>query len=116
MLTADGFSIPNRITGAGMNREVLQKIFPLTGVPIATAHHGINMLHGRKVGQLIADFEKTLGDDLQEYPVRIIAEKLRDYADSDAKKTLGNPENQGVIGFWITGFSQTSSKPEFYEN
>jgi hypothetical protein len=61
MLTADGLSRPNCSTGAGINRDDLRKIFPLSNVPIAIAHHGINIIHGTEVGHLISEFEESVG-------------------------------------------------------
>ena len=115
MLTADGLSIPNRTTGAGINRDDLQKIFPLSNVPIAIAHHGINLIDGCEVSQLISEFEKSLGQGLSQYSVPTIAKNLRAYTDLAAKSTLANPANEGCIGFWVTGFAQNNMKPLFYE-
>ena len=115
MLTADGLSVPNAITGAGINRTDVQKIFPLSLVPIAIAHHGINLIDGREVRQVVVDFEKSIAADVLKLDVLMIAEKLRDYVDADATKTFSNRTNKGVIGFWITGFGPKCSKPELYE-
>jgi hypothetical protein len=115
LLTADGLCRSNPITGVGTDLDDLQKIFPLSNLPMAIAHHGFNIIHGKEIAQLINEFEASLDEGLRQYSVQRVAENLRDYADTDAKSTLANPTNQGVIGFWITGFSSNKSKPECYE-
>ncbi len=96
-------------------RETSLRPLPLSNVPMAIAHHGLNIIHGKEIAQLISEFDASLDEGLQECSVKGVAENLRGYVDTHAKSTLVNPTNQGVIGFWITGFSKNKSKPECYE-
>lgn len=116
VLTADGLSRANPITGKGMACEDLQKIFPYETSAIAIVHHGLNIINGIPVGQKVASFYKLLADNKPEaYTIKQIAEKLVGFIDNDANATFSNTSNQGGIGFWIAGFGSHQTQPELFE-
>jgi hypothetical protein len=81
VLTADGLSRANPITGAGIECEDLQKIFPHGTLPVAIVHHGLNIIIGKPVDQRVADFYKFLGEDLEASTLRQIANKFIHFID-----------------------------------
>ena len=115
VITADGLSRVNPTTGAGVGSDTFQKVFPVPGVPVAFAHHGLNILGGKPVGEFIGDYIGTQGTTIAAADIKDIAEGLRSYAEQAAKKAITDPTNTGVVGFWIAGFGAGQGKPELYE-
>ena len=115
VLTADGLSRPNPITGQGISSSNYQKIFPLTNVPIAIVHHGFNILKNREVGEIIRDFDAHHMGLIAKSTLIETTDALIQFVDSDAQLIFQNPANKGVIGFWIAGFSKGKNKPELFE-
>jgi hypothetical protein len=115
VITADGLSRVNPITGAGMGSETFQKIFPVTNLSIAFVHHGFNILGGKPIGEYIEGYTSAHAPVFGGSSIEDIAEHLRSYAEKDAHNILANPTNKGVVGFWIVGFGARKEKPELYE-
>ncbi len=115
VITADGLSLPNPVTGAGVASQSYTKIFPVDGLPIVLAHHGLNMLGGRHVAQFIQDYVLANDRVLRCCDIGEIAENLRSYSERDALDVLKEPTNKGVVGFWIVGFDQRRHRPQLYE-
>ena len=115
VITADGLSRVNPTTGAGVGSDTFQKIFPVAGLAIAFVHHGLNVLGGKPVGQVIAGYTAAHGTALEAASIKDIAESLRSYTEQDAQNALADPTNKGVVGFWIAGFGARKGKPELYE-
>jgi len=115
VLTADGLSRASPITGAGMECEDLQKIFPHGTSPVAIVHHGLNIINRKPTDQRVADFYKFLSEDLEASTLNQIANKFIDFIDDDANATFNDPSNKGIIGFWIAGFSWRQTRPELFE-
>jgi hypothetical protein len=115
VLTADGLSTPNPITGQGISSSSYQKIFPLPKVPVAIAHHGLNIINGREVAEVIDDFSAQNVELIGKTELINITNALIQFVDIDAKVTLEDPTNKGVIGFWVSGFCPGKSNPELFE-
>ena len=115
VLTADGLSRANQITGAGVESDNFQKLFPSSELPIAIAHHGFNILSGQKVGEFLLPFVEDIDNKLTTTQVKEIADKLRNYAESAAMQILADKTNQGVIGFWVAGFEMGGVAPKLFE-
>ena len=115
VLTADGLSRANPITGAGMACEDLQKIFPHGTSPFAIVHHGLNIVNRTSAARRVADFYKFLAKDLEAYTLKQIADKFIDFIDDNANATFNDPSNKGIIGFWIAGFGSRQTRPELFE-
>ena len=115
VITADGLSLVNSITGAGIGSDTFRKIFPIPGIPIVFAHHGLNVLDDKLVSQYIECFVSKCSSTLAAADVETIAQNLRLYGEAAAQKALADPTNLGVVGFWIAGFSPERKRPEFYE-
>jgi len=115
VLTSDGKSKRNPKTGAGSDSDTLQKIYPLPSIPIALAHHGLNILGGNEVQAAVNNFSNQKTLDLSALSVIEIANELKTYFDKVAQIAVDDPTNQGVVGFWIAGFSAAKARPEFYE-
>ena len=111
VLTADGLSRLNPSTGAGISTESFQKIFPAMDTPVAILHHGFNILDGRDVGLFVDDFMKEFKDFALASIVEI-AEGLRSFAEMPAQRTLADPSNEGVVGFWVAGFGSRKGRPD----
>lgn len=115
VLTADGLSVPNPQTGAGISSQDFQKIFPLTNLPVAIVHHGFNILNGLPVDQFVQSFIESKVDKLCVFTIRELASCLHEFSEPAANNILSNPTNEGVVGFWIAGFGHREDKPELYE-
>lgn len=115
VITADGLSRVNPITGAGIGSDTFQKVFPIPGIPIAFAHHGFNILMGKSIGEFIGDYIRQYGTRINTASIKEIAEDLRSYTAEPAETILADPSNKGVVGFWITGFSPGKANSELYE-
>jgi hypothetical protein len=115
VLTSDGLSTLNPITGQGISSNEYKKIFPIQDVPIVIAHHGLNILNKRDVSDVINDFMVQEKNLIKKSSLKIIADALVKFIDHDARLTLQNPNNKGGIGFWIAGFGWGKSKPALYE-
>ena len=116
VITADGLSLVNPATGAGVGSDRFQKIFPIAGHAIAFVHHGLNILGGKPICDFIGAYIETQGKALVTADVKYIAEDLRSYAEQAVQKALADRTNTGVVGFWIAGFNAArKGKPELYE-
>jgi len=115
VLTADGLSRPNPITGAGKASENVQKIFPHPNSPLAIAHHGLNILSGRDVQLRIADFFACVGNEIDTVTLEELGNRLISQMDESAKETFKDPTNKGIIGFWIAGFGHRQVRPGIFE-
>lgn len=115
VLTADGLSRTNPQTGAGISAQDIQKIFPVSNLPIAIVHHGLNILDGRQVDQFVNDFIEEAASKIGSLTIEEIASELSVFSEKAAKKVLSDPTNQGVVGFWIAGFGHRKAIPELYE-
>lgn len=115
VITADGLSRVNPVTGAGIDSDAFQKVFPVPGVPVTFAHHGFNILMGKPIGEFIGDYVSLHMTKISSSSVKEIAEDLRSYTTQAAQTVLADPTNKGVIGFWIAGFSHGRGKSELYE-
>ena len=115
VLTSDGQSKRNPITGAGLDSDTFQKIFPLPSIPIALVHHGLNILGGNKVQDAVNIFSNQPGLDLPTLSVLDISMRVKTYFEGDAQIAVNDPTNEGVVGFWIAGFSPGKARPELYE-
>ncbi len=115
VITADGLSLVNPTTCAGVGSETVQKIFPVPNIPVAFVHHGLNILDGNPVGQFIGAYIETHGTVISSASIKEIAEDLRSYSERPAQITLADPTNSGVVGFWVAGFSPGKRRPELYE-
>jgi hypothetical protein len=115
VITADGLSWVNPTTGAGIGSDTYQKVFPIPGIPIAFAHHGLNILMGKSIGEFIGDYISQYGTRISTANIKEIAEDLRSYTAESAEIILADPSNKGIIGFWIAGFSPGKGKSELYE-
>ena len=102
VITADGLSRVNPTTSAGVGSDRFQKIFPVADKEIAFAHHGLNILGGKRIGDFIRGYTEANGTALGIAGVKGIAEDLRAYAEQAAQKALADPTNTGVVGFWIS--------------
>jgi hypothetical protein len=115
VLTSDGLSTPNPLTGRGVSSSDYQKIFPLLGTPVAIAHYGLNILGKREVSEVVGGFAAQYAELIQKSSVIDIAKTFVEFVKADVQLTLNDPTNEGIIGFWITGFSPKRSKPKLYE-
>ncbi len=115
VITADGLSRVNPITGAGVGSDIFQKVFPVSSLPIAFVHHGLNILEGKPIDEFIEGYTLAHATALVASSIKDIAEHLRSYAEQAAQNALADPTNKGVIGFWIAGFGAGKGKPELYE-
>jgi hypothetical protein len=115
VITADGLSRVNPVTGAGVGSDRVQKIFPVPEQAIAFVHHGLNILAGKPVSEFIAEYIDAHATMLGTAEVEDIAKDLSCYAEQAAQKALSDRTNKGVVGFWIVGFSAGRAKPELYE-
>ncbi len=115
VITADGLSRVNPTTGAGISSDTFQKVFPIPGIPIAFAHHGLNIIMGKSIGEFIGDYIRQYGTRISTASIKEIAEDLHSYTAEPAETILADPSNKGVIGFWIAGFSPGKGKSELYE-
>lgn len=115
VITADGLSRPNPVTGAGIVTDSFQKIFPFNDLPIAIVHHGFNLLAGQPVNQFVTSFQKNANNNLAALTIKEVAEYFLRYSQSAAVKTIADETNQGVIGFWVTGFERSNSTPKLFE-
>ena len=115
VITADGLSRVNPITGAGVGSDVFQKVFPVPSLPIAFVHHGLNILGGKPIDKFIEGYNLAHTTALAAFSIKDIAEHLRSHAEQTVQNALVDPTNKGVIGFWIVGFSAGKGKPELYE-
>ena len=116
-ITADGISIANPETGAGIVSNTFQKIFPFPNLSVAIAHHGFNILDGFPINEFLQHFMTNADKDFAVLDVHEIAIELHKFTDSAANKIFANPKNKGVIGFWVAGFSSEKlrSLPLLYE-
>ena len=115
VLTSDGQSKLNPVTGAGVDSDTFQKIYPLPSIPVAVAHHGLNILGRNEVRVAVYNFSNQENLDFSTLSVHEIATKLKSYFDTDAQIAVNDPTNQDVVGFWIAGFTAGRARPEFYE-
>jgi len=115
VITADGLSRVDPMTGAGVGSDTFQKVFPITNFPIAFVHHGLNILGGKSIDEFIEGYTSAYATALVASSIKDIAEHLRSYAEQDAQNALAHPTNKGVVGFWIAGFGAGKGKPELYE-
>jgi hypothetical protein len=115
VLTADGISRPNPITGGGEKKDDLQKIFPHESLPIAIVHHGFNIIDGQPVRFRIMDFFDSFKDDIANLSIKDISNQLMGFMDSYVEQTLMNPNNRGGVGFWVSGFGISQNKPTLFE-
>jgi hypothetical protein len=106
VLTADGLSRANPITGAGMECENLQKIFPHGTAPLAMVHHGLNIINQKTAGQWVTDCYDSLGSELECLALDQFTDRFIEFLDHHAHVTLQDPSNRGVIGFWIADCRQ----------
>jgi hypothetical protein len=75
VITADGLSRVNPTTGAGIGSDTFQKVFPIPGIPIAFAHHGLNILMGKSIGEFIGDYIRYYGTRISTASIKEIAER-----------------------------------------
>lgn len=115
VITTDGLSRVNPITGAGEASNSYQKVFPIQGLPVAFAHHGLNILAGKPVKNFIEDYITAYGTQISKVNIKEIAETLRCYASQHAEIAVNEPTNTGGVGFWIAGFGSGRQSPEWYE-
>jgi hypothetical protein len=115
VITADGLSLVNPTSGAGIPSDAFRKIYPVPGIPVAFAHHGFNILKDKPIREFIEDYLRHIGAIISTASVKGIAEDLRSYTAQAAESVLSDPTNKGVIGFWIAGFSPSKRNPELYE-
>jgi hypothetical protein len=115
VITADGLSRVNPVTGTGVGSETFQKVFPVANLPIAFVHHGLNILGGKPIDEFIEGYTSTHAAALVDSSIKDIAEHLRSYAEQEAKNALAHSTYKGVVGFWIVGFGARKGKPELYE-
>jgi hypothetical protein len=115
VLTADGLSLANPTTGAGVDSDKFQKIFPVASRTIAFVHHGLNILQGKPIGDFIGGYIEAWGTAVVSASIKDIAVELRSYAEQAAQKALEDPTNIGVVAFWIAGFGGHKAGAEFYE-
>ncbi len=114
LITSDGRSIATaggKVTGV---RDDLRKIFPVPDHPLAISHHGENLIDGKPVEQLIADFisQQNVGN----MTVVQIADELRRLAHPPVRKRLTDiREPQIGCGFLIAGFSLRHDGPAVVE-
>lgn len=101
VITADGLSRLNQITGAEVGSDKFQKIFPVVSLPIAFIHHGLNILRGKPVDEFLEGYTSAHATALSASSIKDIAEHLRSYAEQDVQNALADPTNKGVVGFWI---------------
>jgi hypothetical protein len=115
VITADGLSRVNLITGEGVGSDTFQKVFPVAGLSIAFVHHGLNILGGKPIDRFIEDYALAHAKALAASSIKDVAEHLRSYAEQDPQNALAHPSNKGVIGFWIAGFGTGRGRAELYE-
>lgn len=115
VITADGLSRANPTTGAGIKSNSFQKIFPLSSISVAIAHHGFNILDGHPVNEFLRKFITNAEGYSTAFGIYKIAIELQMFADSAAQAIFTNPTNKGLIGFWVTGFSGEELGPLLYE-
>lgn len=111
VLTADGLSR----RGAVIESENLQKIFPHSTLPVAIAHHGLNIINQKPASQWVVDFYQSRAEDLEASTLKQIADKLVVFIDNDARKTINSWKTKHGIGFWITGFGWRQTLPDIFE-
>jgi hypothetical protein len=115
VITADGLSRVNPVTGAGVGSDTFRKVFPVASLPIAFVHHGLNILGGKPIDEFIEGYISAHATALLASGIKDIAEHLRSYAEQNTQDALAHPTNKGVVGFWIAGFGAGKGKPELYE-
>jgi hypothetical protein len=117
IITADGLSLTHPADGGRIKSNTIQKIFPLTSMSVAIAHHGFNILDGSPVDEFLGKFMTTAGRDFTTLSVYQITVKLQEFTDPAAREILAVPKNKNVsgIGFWVAGFLTEKSEPVLYE-
>jgi hypothetical protein len=115
VITADGLSRVNPATGAGIECDGLQKIFPVAGLPVAFAHHGLNILGGKPIREFVESYITAHAGTLTATTIIGIARDLGIYGEDNVREVLADPANTGVVGFWIAGFGAGTGRPELYE-
>lgn len=115
VLTSDVQSKRNPITGAGIDSDTFQKIFPLPSIPVAVVHHGLNILGGHEVQTAVNNFSNQADLDLSTSSVHEISAKLKIYFEFDAQVAVNDPKNESIVGFWVAGFSPSKARPVLYE-
>lgn len=115
VITADGLSLANPTTGAGIQSNNFQKIFPVPMLTLAIAHHGYNILNNQPVGDFLRPFIGKSNTDFRALDIRDVATELLKFAEPAAQDIFANPANKKVVGFWVTGFSTSKERPCLYE-
>jgi hypothetical protein len=109
VLTADG-RCTHRANGKVTSfDDHYQKIHPIPEHPLAVAHHGENLINGKPVKELLAEFFKTL--NAGNHTVLEIGDLLQDYARPAIRRRLKALAGGAASGFWVIGFGSQSREP-----
>lgn len=112
VITADGRC--SKITDGIYKKtsDNLQKIFPLSNRGFAIAHHGENIINGRKIGDII---ERFYGERLSFACIKQITHAFVEKYDSDIRETLIAVSDRKACGFLFVGFGKEMNRPQIWE-
>lgn len=113
VLTADGLC---KVGCPPEYKYNLQKIFPLSNLPIAILHHGQNIIGGKDIKEIVGNFVVQYRDSINGSSLDRISQLLSDFLDADAKQQLSEISHIDTgIGFWVAGFGFNQKLPIVYE-
>lgn len=121
VLTADGICLRR-----WQNRKLnvindYQKIFPLSGHPLALCQHGQNLLSStdftdREVYEVLGDVLDAHRDQISSLSVCGLADLIRKELGQIALHTINVlPDERPTIGLWVVGFGRGMAKPQAWE-
>ncbi len=116
VLTADGLCVEQDPGCPPKYLCNLQKIFPVSSLPIAILHHGQNIIGGKNIKEIISNFVVQNNESINDSSLDRISQLLFNFLDVDAKQTLNELAHIDTgIGFWVTGFGFNQKFPGIYE-
>ncbi len=116
VLTADGLCKDQDPGCTPKYKYNLQKIFPISNLPITILHHGQNIIGGKNIKEIISNFVAQHIDSLKDRSLDQISQLLSNFLDADAKQTLSEITHIDTgIGFWVAGFGFNQKLPRVHE-
>jgi len=115
VLAADGFC-----GGYAKTAYDHQKIYPISGNPIAICHHGQNQLNWD--GRIDVTESEVLGAVVESIRAQIprlsipdLANLLHAHLNDAVRDTLRNLTTPDGVGFWVAGFGHRQRHPQIWE-
>jgi hypothetical protein len=111
ILTADG----SQWRGRRLENDRLQKVFPVPGASFAIAHHGINILGGRPVFELIEEFFEADKKRLPDLSPSYAAQALGAFMYPHTPALIAAVEQVCQTCFLVVGFGKCCENPHCFE-